>query len=320
MENIKPKLLQIPEVKSVSLSYDIPNGSGGYVNIYRQNSSNFASMLLLSADEDYAKVYGIKIKEGVFLNHNNGNYNSGRVVLNETAVKALGLNTALGKTIYIGAANGMQLTVAGVVKDFHYGPLQQTIQPLVIANLNEPFTRSYRFFSIKLNTSNISNSVNALQNKWKALFPDAGFEYVFMDDQFQALYQSEMQLKKAANIATALNLIIVFMGIFGVVAFTLTKRSKEIAVRKVLGADVKNILSLFIKDYAWLILIANIIAWPLAYIITGKWLENYAYRIQQNAIPYFAVCAFIFITAFALIAAQCFKVAVANPVESLRNE
>ena len=100
----------------------------------------------------------------------------------------------------------------------------------------------------------------------------------------------------------------------------MAKRNKEIAVRKVLGADVRNILSLFIKDYAWLILIANIIGWPVAYVITIRCLQNYAYRIQQNAIPYLTVAAIIFIKASVLIMVQCFKVVVSNPVKSLRTE
>jgi len=150
--------------------------------------------------------------------------------------------------------------------------------------------------------------------------PGTPFEYSFMDEKFQSLYRSELQLKKAANISTILNLIIVFLGIFGVVAFTLTKRTKEIAVRKVLGADVRNIIALFIRDYAVLILLANLIAWPLTYIITSKWLQSYAYRVNQNILPYLFVCLFIFITAFSMIAIQCFKAGVANPVKSLRTE
>ena len=320
MEGIKTQLLQMPEVKSVSLSADIPNGRDGFVNIYPENSTNFINVLLSATDEDFAKVYGIKLKEGVFLNNNKGHYIPGQVVINETAEKALNWKDGMGKTIHIGAANGLQLTIAGVVKDFHYESLQQAIQPLVIANLNESFTSTYRYFSIKLNTSNINGSINALRDKWKTLFPDAGFEYAFMNDEFQSLYKSELQLKKAAGIGTALNLIIVFMGVFGVIAFTLNKRTKEIAVRKVLGADVRNIIMLFIKDYAIVILIANIIAWPIAFSITNKWLENYAYRISQDAKPYLFVCAFIFVIAFVLIAAQCFKVATGNPVKSLRTE
>ncbi len=174
--------------------------------------------------------------------------------------------------------------------------------------------------NLRLSTDNYPKAVDDIKKKWKALLPDAPFEYVFMDDKFQSLYTAELQLKKAADIATVLNLIIVFMGVFGVVAFTLAKRNKEIAVRKVLGADVKNILSLFIKDYAWLICIANFIAWPVAYFISNQWLENYAYRIQQNVVPYIVVCVFIFMVAFVLITVQCFKAAIANPVKSLRAE
>ncbi len=320
MEDIKTQLLQLPEVKYASLSYDIPNGSGGNINVYTQNSSNFISMLFLAADNDYIKVYNIQTKEGKFLNDLNNNLTPGQVVLNETAVKALGWTTAVGKTIHLGASNGLTLTVVGVVKDFYYESLQHAIDPLIIANLNEPFTRAYRYYSIKLSTSNIDRSINVLRDKWKTFFPEAGFEYVFMDDQFQALYQSELQLKKAANIATALNLIIVFLGIYGVVSFSLSKRTKEIAVRKVIGASARNIIFLFIKDYALLILIANLIAWPVAYSIINKWLDNYAYRIQQNIFIYLIVCAFIFISAFVLITLQCFKTANSNPVNSLRSE
>ncbi len=320
MESLKTQLLQLPEVKYAALSYDIPNGSGGNVNVYSQGNNDFISMLLLATDNDYGKVYDIQTETGIFLNDLNSKLIPGQVVLNETAVKALGWTDAVGKTIHLGAINGQLLTVVGVVKDFYYESLQHAIDPLIIANLNEPFTRSYRYYSIKLSTANINKSINVLRDKWKTFFPEAGFEYVFMDDQFQSLYQSELQLKKAANIATILNLIIVFLGIYGVVAFSLSKRTKEIAVRKVIGADARNIIFLFIKDYALLILIANFIAWPVAYSITDKWLDNYAYRIQQNIFIYLMVCAFIFITAFILITLQCFKTANSNPVESLRAE
>ena len=320
MENQKTQLLQLPEIKYASLSYDIPNGGGGNINVYTQNSGNFISMLFLAADNDYGKVYNIQTREGKFLNDLNNNLNPGEIVLNETAVKALGWNTAVGKTIHLGAINGLMLTVVGVVKDFYFESLQHPIDPLIIANLNEPFTRSYRYFSLKLSTSDINKAINVLQEKWKTLFPDAGFEYTFMDEQFQSLYKSELQLKKAANIATVLNLIIVFLGIYGVVAFSLSKRTKEIAVRKVIGADARNIIFLFIKDYAMLILIANLIAWPIAYGIVNKWLDNYAYRIRQSIMIYLIVCVFIFIIAFILITAQCFKTANSNPVESLRSE
>jgi putative ABC transport system permease protein len=320
MENIKTQLRQMPEVKAVCLSGDIPDGSDGHVNIYSQNSSSPISMLLQTADQDYAKVFGIKTKEGIFLNYDDANYHPGKVVLNETAEKVLGSESAVGKIINMGGANGLPLTIVGVVKDFHFQSMRHAVQPLVIANMNETFTRGYRYFSIKLNGSNINNSILAIEKKWKLFFPDSGFEYTFMDDKFRSLYKSELQLKRAAGIGTILNLIIVFMGVVGVVAFTLNRRTKEIAVRKVLGADTVRIILLFIKEYAWLVVIANVIAWPIAFSITNKWLENYTYHIKQDILPYLLVCLFIFIAVFLLIAAQSFKAANSNPVDSLRSE
>lgn len=322
MESFKSRLSQLPGVKSVSLSYDIPDGdSGGNVTVYPQNGNSLVNLTTIAVDADFAKVFGLHIMEGTFLDYDHSKNSNGRIVLNQAAVKALGWSGGgVGKTIRLGAPNGLLETVVGVVEDFHMESLQNKVQPLIMAGLNEPFTRTYRYFSLKLNASGINNTISKVQQQCKTLFPEAGFEYTFMDEKFQALYASELQLKKAADIATALNLIIVFTGIFGVLAFTLTKRTKEIAVRKVLGANVKNIISLFLKEYSVLIFISNIIAWPLAHYISAKWLENYAYRIQQSLAPYLFVGLFILITAYILITAQCFKSALAKPVKSLRSE
>jgi ABC-type antimicrobial peptide transport system permease subunit len=270
-------------------------------------------------DENYASTFGMKVLSGSCFT-TSGAFIPNQVVLNESAIKALGLTveSAVNKQIKIPSSPGTILTIAGVVKDYNYSSLQDHIAPIAFFNVRD--LKAYRYLSLKLNTSNIAEAVNTIKSKWKELSPGSPFEFTFMDEKFQSLYRSETQLKKASDIATALNLFIIFLGIFGVVSLTLIKRNKEIAVRKVLGADVKSILSMFVKDYAWLILIANVIAWPLAFIITNKWLENYAYRIQQNIIPYLIACAFIFITASILITAQCFKAAVSNPVKSLRAE
>ncbi len=326
MEGIKNRLTAIAGVQSAALSYEIPDGnSGGYVSVGTTSSSGVSNIMMITADEDYAKTYGITLKEGVFLQHKGAPYQQGNVVLNETAVHALKLDEPVaGKQLLFGGTGGLVLTVAGVVKDFNLESLQKNIQPLMIAGVNEPFTRAYRYYSIKISTGsnagNMAATLAKVQDTWKNVFPEAGFEYFFMDEKFQALYQHESQLKKAAGIATVLNLVIVFMGIFGVVAFTLTKRTKEIAVRKVLGASAKNIINIFLKEYALLIILSNVIAWPLAYLVSNAWLQDYAYRIQQNIVPYVFVCAFIFAAVFVLIIIQCFKAAMANPVKSLKVE
>jgi putative ABC transport system permease protein len=141
-----------------------------------------------------------------------------------------------------------------------------------------------------------------------------------MDDRFEALYRVHLQLKKAAGIATGLNLLIVFLGIFGIVAFTLPRQKKGMAVRKVLGAGLVDIIRLFFQEYAGLIPLATLIAWPLASAVMNKWLKNYAYRITQDIGPHVPVGAITFVTAFVLTAAQCLKTAMANLVKSLRAE
>jgi putative ABC transport system permease protein len=320
MINIKNAMLQLPSVKDASLSFEIPDRKPPSSIDMQPVNGDGRTVLVTScgADENYAATFGLSVLSGSCFAQSGG-FISNQIVLNESAAKALGLtvSSAINRQIKV-PSSGTILTIAGVIKDFNYSSLQDKVEPLAFFHVKD--ATAYRYLSLKLSTGNIVETVANIRNKWRAMSPGTPFEYSFMDEKFQSLYRSELQLKKAANIATILNLIIVFLGIFGVVAFTLTKRTKEIAVRKVLGANVRNIILLFIRDYAVLILLANMIAWPLTYIITNKWLQGYAYRVNQDIVPYLFVCLFIFITAFSMIAIQCFKAGGANPVKSLRTE
>ena len=321
MENIKENLLQLPSVKAATISFEVPDRKPPNAIDLLPLGENLNQPVFVSsivADKDYATTFGLHLESGNFFNQD-GTDLPGQIVLNESAAKALGYTaqSAIGKQIKWASTNQL-LTVSGVIRDYNYSSLQEKIEPVAFINTNDNLI--YRFLTLKLNTLNISNTIKGIKEKWKNLSPNAPFEYDFMDDKFQSLYKSELQLKSATRIASILNLVIVFMGIFGIVAFTLAKRSKEIAVRKVLGADVKHIILLFIKDYAWLILLANIIAWPIAYLITNHWLQEYAYRINQNVMPYLSAAFFISITAFVFITLQCYKTSVSNPVKNLRSE
>ena len=319
METIRNEFLRTPSVSSAALSFEVPDRKPpNSYDLIPENSINTQPVNIpaTTADEHYASTFQLKMREGSFFN-SNGSYTPAQIVLNEAAVKALGLSSPIGKKLRIPSANAT-LTVVGVVKDYNYSSLQERVGPVAFVQVRDVHT--YRYISVKLASTDINKTIARLKDKWKALAPSAPFEYFFMDEKFQSLYKSELQLQKAAEIATWLTLAIVFMGIFGVVAFTLTKRTKEIAMRKVLGAGADNIIILFIKDYALLILLANIIAWPLAFSITNKWLENYVYRIQQSWGTFILVGTITFVTSFLLITIQCYKTALANPVKSLRTE
>ena len=321
MEAIKHGLLRLPAVKAASLSWEVPDRTPpttfDLMSLPGAGSRRL-TLEMMWGDEDFAATFGLKVIEGSFFGDPNS-FVPGRVVLNESAAKALGLKSgkAAGAVLQMPDGRG-RVTVTGVVKDFHYSGLQHAIEPLVFFHVRE--TKSYRYLTLKLVSPDVSRAVDQVRAQWRQLSPHAPFGFSFMDDRFEAIYRADLQLKKAAGIATGLNLLIVFLGIFGIVAFTLTRRNKEMAVRKVLGAGLVDIIRLFFQDYAGLIMLANIFAWPLAYVVTDKWLSNYAYRITQGIGPYVAVGAIIFVTAFVLIAAQCLKTAMANPVTSLRAE
>lgn len=318
MEAIKNGLLELPAVRTASLSFEVPDRTPpATLDLLPAGSSQPVVVPFIETDEDFATTFGLGMKEGRFMDNYDGSSADTRLVLNETAARSLGLGSgASGQMVKM--PSGFSFTVAGVVKDFNYSSFQQSIGPLAFVHVKN--ANRYRYLTLKLHTADLTRTIAELREKWKALSPGSPFEYTFMDERFQALYQSELQLKKATQVATLLNLLIVFMGIFGVIAFTLARRTREIAMRKVLGAEVKNILFLFIKDYAWLIVIANIIAWPLAYITTDHWLQNYAYRMQQDLLPYLFVGGFMFLAAFTFITVQCLKTALSSPVKNLRAE
>ena len=213
---------------------------------------------------------------------------------------------------------GTQFTIAGVTKDFHFGSMQKAIQPTTFFHVGT--NPIYRFLSIRLRPGNISKSIGELQKQWSVPMPGAPFEYKFMDETLEKLYKTEIQLKRASYTATILSIVIVLLGVIGLISLSLQKRTREIGIRKVLGASVPSIISLFMKEFIWVILIGCLIACPVAWFIMQGWLNDYAYRVSVTAGP-FIISTFVlaFITAI-LISAQTAKAALVNPVKSLKTE
>ena len=196
--------------------------------------------------------------------------------------------------------------------------MQQTIAPIVFFNVR--FSPVYRYLSFKIKPGNVTASIQAIQKKWAQLLPGSSFEYTFMDDTLKRLYAGEIQLKKAAYTSTALAFIIVLLGMLGLVSLNIQKRTKEIGIRKVLGSSVVGIIALFLKDFLFVILIAGVVACPLAYLLMKGWLNDYAYRIPITAQPFIlSMVALGSLTAI-LISLQTRNAANANPVKSLRTE
>ncbi len=323
-EDMRKQFAAMPQVINATLSFTIPDGnSSGSASLYKAGADSTAVVASdqIVTDEYYASTFGIPMAAGKFFSAPGAFTDPFTIVINEAQAKAFGWNNArdaIGKQLKFQGGGGQAFTIAGVTKDFHFGSMQKPIQPVTFIHVT--LANIYRNFSFKIRPGSIGNSIDAIQKKWSALMPGVPFEYTFMDDALARLYKSEIQLKKASYTATVLALIIVLLGVLGLISLSVQKRTKEIGIRKVLGSSVAGIMSLFMKEFLLVILIAGIIACPVAYIIMNNWLRAYASRIDITAQP-FLLSVFIlgFVTAF-LICIQTIKAASANPINSLRTE
>ncbi len=321
MGMIRNEFAAMPQIRDATLSYEIPNGmNGGQPPVYKagMDSAQAIAMASMMTDEHYLNTYGIKLLAGNFLGNNTSD--SGKVVLNEKAVEALGwkdAKEAIGQQVRI-PGDPTTFTVKGVAADFHFASMQQKIAPIIFFNVK--FTSTYRFLSFKIKPGNFGSTIEAIQKKWAVLLPGSSFEYSFMDDTLNKLYKTEIQLKKASFAATGLSLIIVLLGVLGLVSLSVQKRTKEIGIRKVLGASVPSIISLFMKEFLWVILIACLLACPIAWFIMQGWLSDYAYRINLTAKPFVMAIVGLALMTILLIVLQTIKAGISNPVQSLRTE
>lgn len=323
MQAARDQLARLPGIQSASLSYEIPNGNvGNSGNLYPEgrDSTQAISVRIMTTDEHYAQTYQIGVQAGRYFHYGQGSYDSTSMVMNEAATRALGYKTpeaALGQRVRFQGGT-RQFVVQAVTRDFHVGTMHEAIGPVVFAHvLNRPI---YRFFSFRLAPENTRTTIAGIEQKWRELFPDAPFDYAFMDQTLQKLYQTELQLEKAAYLATALALLIVLLGVIGLVSLSVARRTKEVGIRKVLGASVPNVVGLFLQEYVWVMLLANLLAWPLAYWLINGWLSDYAYHTPLSWQPFVLVGISLAVLTGLVVSFQVIKAALVNPVQSLRAE
>lgn len=318
IRSIRNQFALMPEVSNVAVSWSVPDYGAGSVMLYSEgkDSTQAVAHEVIYTDENYLDVFKIPLKAGRFYKQSADSLN---LVINETAAKSLGwkrADDAIGKRLFL--PGNFLVTIIGVVKDFHFGSMKNQIKPIMLMHID--LSNTYRLLCFKIKPGNVGKSVDALQKKWSQLLPGSAFEYRFMDESLKKLYQTEIQLQKASQVATALSLIIVVLGIIGLISLSIQKRIKEIGIRKILGASASNITSLFLKDFLPVIIIGGVIAIPVAWLVMQSWLNDYIYRITITAAP-FLLSFFIlgFLTTI-IITLQTVKSAVENPVKNLRSE
>lgn len=317
----KNAVLGMNGVKSGTLSAYLPvSASSRSDNSYSKeavmDSKNALSMQTWRVDYDYVNTLGMEIIKGRNFSKEFGS-DSMAMILNESAAKVLGYDDPIGKKIYTMSDNNSQVsyTVVGVVKDFHFESLRQNIGPLCLQLGN-----SNGLVSFKTDTKDIRGLISQVEKTWKSMAPGMPFSYRFLDEAFDSMYRNEQRVGEVAITFAILTILIACLGLFGLVTYMAEQRTKEIGVRKVLGATVTNVVGMLSKDFMRLVLIAAFIAFPLAWWVMYSWLQDFAYRISIEWWV-FAVAAIVaLLIALVTVSFQAIKAALANPVKSLRSE
>jgi len=310
---LKTDLARIPEVQVVTACSEIPyNGftRNGYIPEGHQQPIMFH---VVDVDQDFLAAFELKVVKGRNFSQNFPTDKNGYLI-NETLARLLGWTEPLGKTI---VRNGPH-KVIGVVKDFHFASLHEPIEPLILTN--RPWRDRFDYLAIRLAATNLPQTISAIQAKWQDVAPNIPFEYWFLDSAFDKLYKAEESFQRIFFGFSILAIMVALLGLLSLAAFAAERRTKEIGVRKVLGASVANITALLAKDFIKLVLLANVIAWPVAWYAMHKWLQNFAYRISIEWWVFVLAGGLALVIALLTVSTQAVRAARANPVESLRYE
>jgi putative ABC transport system permease protein len=321
-ESLKFEIEQLNDVKSTSF--------GGYLPVSDSSRSdttfstetvmtetNGFNMQFWKVDYNYIPTMGMEMIDGRNFSRSFGSDSLG-MFLNEAAVKSTGFENPIGKKVYTSFGPNepaIPYTIIGVVKNFNYESLRQNVGPLSFVLGNNSWVSIYRF-----NTSDVSKLVSTIESKYKDMAPGMPFNYHFLDDSFDNMYRQEQRVGKVALTFSFLAIIIACLGLFGLATYIAEQRTKEIGIRKVLGATVTNIVGMLSKDFIKLVLISFAFATPIAWWFMNKWLQDFASRIDLSWWIFALTGITALLIALVTLSFQAIRAAISNPVKSLRTE
>lgn len=312
----KEELQKDSNIINVTTSSDVPTYTLHCASDIDWEGKNPETQMMIyhfSVDYDYLKTFAMEIVEGRDFSKDFTTDESTAYIVNETAVNAMGMKNPVGKKLVFWGRKG---TIIGVVKDFHYQSLHKEIEPLVLRIA--PRLDWYIF--VKTKSKNISKTLNYIQRTYGKFNPGYPFEFTFLDDEIDKLYNDERRTLKIFNYFAFIAIFISCLGLFGLAAFMAQLRTKEVGVRRVLGAPIPNIVLLLSKEFLALVVVANIFAWPIAYLVMDKWLHNFAYRTTPGYLTFILSALLALVIAFTTVIYQSIKAATINPVDALKYE
>lgn len=328
MGALKTELLRNPAISSVSTSTEVPGKNLMWMNSVRKASEdqthNFTPYQV-AIDDHFIGNYQMTLAAGRNF-YPNEKWNPARgekakIIVNEQLVKGLGYKNAAAAInqdiTWRYTAQDMQGTIIGVIRDYHQRSLQQPYDPIIYYYPNFNY---WKFISIRTKTAQLNRDLASIENVYKTIFPGNAFTYVFLDDYFNRQYQADQRFGNIFSLFTGFAIFVACLGLLGLSSFVIRVRTREIGIRKVLGASVPSLLALFSADFVRLVLLSSLIALPVIYFSATRWLENYAFHVRLSWLIFIAPPVFLLSLALLTICLQSLKTALSNPIKNLRTE
>ena len=321
IKTFRQELLNYPGVSNATMAGNLPTSGPGTYNQngwFRDPSLDARRGIIFAefeVDENYQPTLGMEIVQGRNFSHRFPTDSSG-VLINETAIRMLGVKDPMNLILYRpGDKGGIPYHVVGVVKDFNFSSMREQVGPLIMR-----LSENWGSIALRVSTRNVSGLIGQIENKWKGMAPGLPFSYSFMDKDFDEIYHSEQRMGRIFITFAFFAILIACLGLFGLVTFAAEQRTKEIGIRKVLGANVGGIVVMLSSDFAKLVLIASIIAFPIAWWAMSQWLQGFAYRVSIGWWVFVVAGSAAMVIALLTVSVQTVRAALANPVKSLKSE
>ncbi|MHA4896123.1 ABC transporter permease [Pedobacter sp. PWIIR3] len=311
----KDILLKNNNIKSASYCFTPPSSLNNNETSFSYDNSKDADFQvnIKAADEDYFKTFGLSIIAGKQLSKSD---TVKEYVVNETLLKKLNVlkpQDAIGKIMSL---NGQPGSVVGVIKDFNNSSLRDKISPIAVFSSKS----KYRQLAVKMESSQMIGTMKMIEHEWNKLYPDYVYQSEFMEENIKNYYETEMVMGVLFKVFSGVVIFISFIGLFGLISFVATQRTREIAIRKVLGATTAELVGMLNKSFLWMVLIANLVAWPITYIFVSKWLASFEYRAPLNIWPFVLAMTLSVIITLITVSLRSYRAAKTNPIDALKYE
>lgn len=312
---LRDEVLKLDQVEGVAFANSLPGTGYGRTGITPEGYSDDDTWIfsVTSVDQDFAEVMALDLVAGRFYDREHTADVQSSLVINQAAADALGWDEPVGKKVNF---RNTERSIIGVIKNFHYVGLRYPIEPLLLMPMASPGGT----MTIKVNAEDRSNTISAIEKTWSEINPNHPFEYQFFDDQFHQLFTDDERFAQVLTSFNWLAILIACLGLFGLTAYTVQQKTREIGIRKVLGAELRDVVLILGREFWWILIVANLIALPVSYYYMSQWLNEFVYRIEVGVWPFIFAALASFLVATITIGFQAIRAERIDPVKALKQE